>query len=476
MNDNRLRAHELSKKIIENAKNRLILKLRFLDTALCALKLHPSDGGTISTEGYYFHYDPKHILITYKNDENTVTRDYLHTVLHCIFKHSFVSPAVNPHRWNLACDIAVENIIDQLGVKELESPRSAAQKKVLGMINGHVKFLSAEKIYRLLTEYDLSKRQFEELREPFFADDHDKWYIPPDDTEDDGSGEGSNSANQEQESEEQSFSSSQESSDNSRNNSRSRIPSRDQLSDMWSDISKRAQVDLETTSKEWGDKTDDLTQTLGALNRERYDYSEFLRRFAAYGETMKISDNEFDYIFYTYGLKLYKDMPLIEPLEYKDEKRIREFAIVIDTSGSVEGEKVQRFVQKTYNLLKQTENFFTRVNIHILQADAEVKEDVKITCHEDLETYISRMKLTGFGGTDFRPAFQHIDKLIDNKEFTDFRGLIYFTDGEGIYPEKMPAYPAAFLFVDKDVPPSVPSWAIQLILDEDEFEEQFSAL
>ena len=30
---------------------------------------------------------------------------------------------------------------------------------------------------------------------------------------------------------------------------------------------------------------------------------------------MKINDDEFDYIFYTYGLKLYEKMPLIEPLE-----------------------------------------------------------------------------------------------------------------------------------------------------------------
>ena len=49
------------------------------------------------------------------------------------------------------------------------------------------------------------------------------------------------------------------------------------------------------------------------------------------GEVMRINDDEFDYVFYTYGMKLFpeKRMPLIEPLEYKDVKRIREF--VIDT-------------------------------------------------------------------------------------------------------------------------------------------------
>ncbi len=41
-------------------------------------------------------------------------------------------------------------------------------------------------------------------------------------------------------------------------------------------------------------------------------------------------------MFYTYGLSpLYGDMPLIEPLEYRDEKRIRDFCDATDTSSSV---------------------------------------------------------------------------------------------------------------------------------------------
>ena len=106
------------------------------------------------------------------------------------------------------------------------------------------------------------------------------------------------------------------------------------------------------------------------MNREKYDYTEFLRKFAVRGEVMKINDEEFDYIFYTYGLKLYEKMPLIEPLEYKEVKRIREFVIAIDTSGSVVGEEVQAFVQKTYNVLKSTESFFSKINLHIIQCDA----------------------------------------------------------------------------------------------------------
>ena len=45
------------------------------------------------------------------------------------------------------------------------------------------------------------------------------------------------------------------------------------------------------------------------------------------GEELKVNDEEFDYIYYTYGLEHYGNMPLIEPLEFKDEKRVRDFAI-----------------------------------------------------------------------------------------------------------------------------------------------------
>ena len=174
-------------------------------------------------------------------------------------------------------------------------------------------------------------------------------------------------------------------------------------------------------------------------------------------------------MFYTYGLQRYKNMPLIEPLEYKDVKRIREFAIAIDTSGSVSCELVQRFVQKTYNILKSTESFFTKINLHIIQCDAEIQEHVAITSQKDFDRYLETMKLHGFGGTDFRPVFSLVDKLIEEKAFNNLKGLIYFTDGFGVFPAKKPAYETAFVFLDEgfnnyDVPP----WAIKLILRKEE--------
>ena len=115
------------------------------------------------------------------------------------------------------------------------------------------------------------------------------------------------------------------------------------------------------------------------------------------GEIVKINDEEFDYIYYTYGLKLYKKMPLVEPLEYKEVKRIREFVIAIDTSGSVSGKMVQLFVQKTYNILKSTESFFSRINLHIIQCDAQIQQDTKITTQREFDQFMETMEIHGLG-------------------------------------------------------------------------------
>ena len=210
-------------------------------------------------------------------------------------------------------------------------------------------------------------------------------------------------------------------------------------------------------------------QNLLEVNREKYDYQKFLRKFAVLGEVMQIDPDEFDYIFYTYGLKLYRNIPLIEPLEYKMAKRIREFVIAIDTSGSVSGELVQSFINKTYNILQETESFFSKINMHIIQCDAEIQEDVKIKHKYNFDSYINTMQIRGNGGTDFRPVFNLVDELIKKKEFKNLKGLIYFTDGYGVFPARKPDYLTAFVFLeDEYTNPYVPPWAIKLILPKED--------
>ena len=204
--------------------------------------------------------------------------------------------------------------------------------------------------------------------------------------------------------------------------------------------------------------------------RQRYDYRQFLRKFSVLREELKIDEDAFDYSFYCYGLSLYGNMPLIEPQEWKETQKIEEFVIVIDTSMSCSGELVRHFLEETYGVLSENESFFRKINIHVIQCDDQVQTDQKITCEEELKDYMENLTLKGEGGTDFRPAFIYVEELMREHVFSNLKGLLYFTDGKGIYPAKKPPYETAFVFMKEDYEDTqVPSWAMKLILEEEDY-------
>lgn len=442
---------KIALEIINMSRSKLLVNLRFLDMALSRFDIGPKPDFTTctATDGRVYLYDPKHILTSYRVEENLPVRGFLHSVFHCVFKHMFINPAINRELWNIACDVAVESAVNDLALPYLNTLRADRQKQFLEGFGSELIILSAEKVYRFLVDKKLPEKVVKTLEMLFKCDDHLIWYMTDEQKAEHGipgyrkglGGDG-NALQSERYFE---------------------------LADDWGGIAERMQMDMEAFGKQQGYGAGLLTQNLREVTRERYDYTEFLKKFAVRGEVMKINPDEFDYNFYTYGLELYENMPLIEPLEYKEAKRIRDFVIAIDTSGSVAGELVQTFIQKTYNILKSTESFFTKINLHIIQCDAAIQEDVKITTQAEFDNYLKNMQLHGFGGTDFRPVFSYVNSLVEIKEFDNLKGLIYFTDGYGDFPAKMPLYDTAFVFVDEgyDVP-EVPAWAIKLVLRKDE--------
>ncbi|MDR1321595.1 MAG: VWA-like domain-containing protein [Gracilibacteraceae bacterium] len=487
--------------ILLMSRNALMINMRFLDTAL--IRFVPAaarDVRGLATDGRNLFYNAEHILRSYKKAPETVVRDYLHVTLHCVFRHIFVGRKINAVVWDLAADVAVEALMARLDIQAARAPRAAAQTAALERLREEVRPLTAEKLYRYFISQNLPSQDYIALRGRFYADDHSDWHA---ETGNAGGGDETDiSALADDEPDEENIAAGgagEMTADDSESDSggpaggdsgereetgalacrpgegegeeNGRRLWREETERQWRDIGERVQVYLETEQSGWGGAAGDMVQELRAVNRERYDYAEFLRRFAVWGENIEVNDEEFDYIFYTYGLRLYRGMPLVEPLEYKETKRIREFVVALDTSQSVAGELVQKFVTKTYNILKQSRNFFTKINVHILQCGASVQEDAKITCDEDFEAYMKDMRLHGFGGTDFRPVFAYANRLAASHEFTNFQGLIYFTDGFGTFPAQKPDYETAFVFIDTGGEiPEVPVWAIKLVLSEEEID------
>ena len=363
-------------------------------------------------------------------------------VFHCIFRHFAWRGAegrkraddeitIQERMRDLSCDIAVEHMIDGMNYRSIRFSRSLLRRETYRLLEKEGKTLNAQRVYKILSEWNLSEKDLTNLEQEFRTDDHRYWESKKPDQK-----------------------------------------PNPMLSRKWGEINDGIETDLETFSQEAGERDGDFLAQIKTENRSRYDYREFLRKFAVFHEELAVDDDSFDYNFYTYGLRLYGNMPLIEPLESKEVKKIEEFVIVIDTSMSCSGELVRKFLEETYGVLSESENFFTKINVHIIQCDEKVHTDKKITSQKEMKDYMEHLELYGDGGTDFRPAFEWVDKLLEQHEFHNLKGLIYFTDGFGIYPKKMPPYKTVFVFMQdnyRDV--DVPVWAMKLILDEDDFEK-----
>ena len=83
-----------------------------------------------------------------------------------------------------------------------------------------------------------------------------------------------------------------------------------------------------------------------------------------------------------------------------------------------------------------------------------------IHSREEWEKCSQSITIQGRGGTDFTPVFRYVEELRRKKELSNLRAMIYFTDGDGIYPRTAPDYETAFVFVRRtDGMRQVPKWA-----------------
>ena len=460
---------QISEEIFAYIRSQLTFHLRFMDLALNNYQLIP-DALEYRCDGKFFHYPPIALIKTFRNNPNEMVRGYLHVVLHSVFQHLYFSKNRRMSLWNLAADIAVENVIEQLGLSCAETPASQEKQRQIAKIREKIPEFTAQKIYHYLE--DLETDQIKLLAPVFYFDNHECWYeirdsigtsetLYGEENRDNPSASGGNRF----EGATHDTGESQEGEDPHASEEEIR-QIRNALKD-WKEISEKIETDLETFNREEGEKAEAMVQSLKALHREKYSYRTFLRKFMSPGEKMKISDEDFDLIFYTYGLNLYRNLPLIEPLEYQEMNNIRELVIAIDTSGSVQGDIVQDFLQKTYNIFQEKESFFSHFRIHILQCDMMIRDTAVITTMAEFEKYIETMEIKGLGGTDFRPVFSYVNEQIEQNVFQRFGGLLYFTDGDGVYPKYRPSYQCAFLFPKGNKEITVPPWAIRYSLEED---------
>lgn len=166
----------------------------------------------------------------------------------------------------------------------------------------------------------------------------------------------------------------------------------------------------------------DVLTAIEALFHKPKDWKNDLQKFVAKTseiiiENSRKSRNRRYGVIYP-GVKVYPKLHL---------------AVVIDTSGSIRDEELSQFVAEIDRITKNN------VKVTVIECDAQVNNVYDF----DAVRCVSNLKVTGRGGTMFKPAF---DKATELK----IDGLIYLTDGEngdgtGL---KRPKYPVMWAILD----------------------------
>jgi predicted metal-dependent peptidase len=100
--------------------------------------------------------------------------------------------------------------------------------------------------------------------------------------------------------------------------------------------------------------------------------------------------------------------------------------VAIDTSGSIKDDILGAFIEEFKTIMQN----FPSVKIELIIADAKVQAHYSFQGGEKMD-----FALKGGGGTDYRPVFEFVDA-----NFPMSSMLLYFTDGEGIFPRIPPSY------------------------------------
>ena len=415
----------MARRVMEQLRGELYLDQRYLTAALGALPPAPqAGGGCFATDGAALYYPTAWVLDTYRKNRRYLLRAYLHSLFHCVFRHLWLRAGRDPDLWGLACDIAVESTLDALNTPATKRPVGWVRQQCYTQLRASCKLLAAGPIYRLLTQTDAET--LNQWQREFHTDSHRLWPADPD------------------------------------------SPAAQMRGKQWEDLGRQTELSMEENGQRAGqDAAAQALQAQVQAGRSRRTYRDFLRRFAVWHEEPHLDPEEFDLGFYSYGLQVYGNMPLLEPLETRESTKIHDLVIVLDTSQSTSGELVKGFLTETFTLLRSTGSFFSRCRLRILQCDDAVRQDTALQSPDELDAYLHSFTLLGGGGTDFRPAFCHVDRLVAAGQMALPRGLLYFTDGKGIFPEKPPKYNTAFLFLGEG--PETPPWAMRLVLDSEEF-------
>lgn len=403
-----------------------------------------------STDGCHLFYCPQRLIADFRADQNLPARQLVHVVLHCLLGHLPQRQGVSrTDLFDALADCRVQDVMDHLLLR-LRLPRDPSEEDFFSFFSEDLLEEELE-LSRPMPELYRTVRQDREKMPSALKkgadcalDCHKLWNSGALQIsaarEDQGDGEGKEQVPSQ----------------------KSALPAPD-----WKAVRDRL---MDAHSDEWGTLPGALREAFCPTEENFITYRDFLRRFAAPGERLLTDYDSLDYRWYCLGLELYGDIPLVEPPELSEPPIPDQLVIALDTSGSCSGDVVRRFLRETMNLLRDISAGAGRFQVLLLQCDARIQKERMLQSPDQVDTLMEDFVPRGFGGTDFCPVFQRVEQLRKEGTLSKVRGLLYLSDGLGLFPDNPPDYPAVFLIPrENGRQPRLPSWLTALYLDPNEF-------
>lgn len=416
---------DLDLKAIENklvaARTKLILDKPFLGALVLRLPLqaaNPAWCPTTGTDARKFYYNPEYVQELRTDEAQFVLA---HEALHCALSHFARRQHRVKHRWDLACDYAINPILLEDGLKP--PPGMIMMKEYVGM--------SAEEIYPLLDDNDMTETMDQHLYDkednpsegssdksenPLDNRDKQEEPPPPQDSEPD-------SSNSPQQGEESKGSGQQQEFDEAAVGGEPPPPplsqqEADDLSVQWQQRLAGAAQQAQQAGK--------LSGVLKRLVEELLQPRLPWRTLLAHYMTAVARD---DYS-YTRPSSRRGDPAIFPTLKSHQINAV----VALDVSGSVTDKELLDCLSEINAIKGQV-----RAAVTLLACDSEVVEGFPRR-FEPWEEATLPQDMPGGGSTDFRPVFEWTQRQDQQPDI-----LVYFTDAQGFFPKQQPNFPVIWL-------------------------------
>ena len=175
----------IGREILFSARSELYMNLPFLDGALAALPVQDGfETSSLATDAKALYFSGAWLAQRFERSRTSVNRAYLHTVFHCLLRHPAKMRGRDRDLWSLACDIAVESLLDSLDYRCLAPDKTSVRRRSLyRSLHEHMPVLTAEAVYRHFRRERMNSYDCATLTRVFAVDEHTLW--PEDDDDQD---------------------------------------------------------------------------------------------------------------------------------------------------------------------------------------------------------------------------------------------------------------------------------------------------